>query len=182
MNTTVELHWSDLSSCYTVDSLTYDHRGVYLWGFDIEAAFIPYYVGIAENVQVRFSQHISSILSGAYTIYHKNSLKDFISYKEQNASAKNLNGKVYQPLVPDSLIPFIRDRELLRPHIDFMLDHLRFSAAKVDSTVNLKSLEKACIMKLGKKNLANTRGGICIDLSLSFKGDPTVIALFLTNQ
>lgn len=182
MTPTVELNWSDLAPFDSVDRRTYQHRGVYLWGFEIAGVFMPYYVGIAENVQYRFSQHLSSILSGSYTIYHKDSLKDFISHKDQKASAINPVGKVYQPMLPDSLVTFIRDRELLRPHVDFMLDSLRFSAAKVDDTVNLKELEKLCIMRIGKQKLANTRGGTCVDFVLSVTGDSLVTSLFLMNQ
>jgi hypothetical protein len=63
-----------------------------------------------------------------------------------------------------------------------MLDSLRFSAAKVPDTVNLKELEKSCIMRIGKESLANTRGGICTSMRLSMSGDAEVISLFLKGQ
>ncbi|PQJ09583.1 hypothetical protein CJD36_016725 [Flavipsychrobacter stenotrophus] len=178
MSTQLVLNWSDLAPYDQIGKSVCRHRGVYLWGFQINDGFVPYYVGIAENMRHRLGQHISAILSGAYTIYHKDSLSDFVSHKDKKVLGGYLTGKVYQPMLPDSLVTFIRDRELLRPHIDFMLDSLMFSTATVDSTINLKAAEKACIMSIGKKNLANSRGGIVTNLPLAVTGDTNVVALF----
>jgi hypothetical protein len=95
------------------------------------------------------------------------------------ALASSSVGKVYQPMLPDSLVTFIQERDTLRPHIDHMLDCLRFSTAKVDNTINLKTLEKVCISLVGKEKLANQRGGNVSVLQVSNIGDPVVAGLFI---
>jgi hypothetical protein len=73
----ITLNWTDLTS---ISDLGYHHRnesGVYVWGFTIDNVFIPYYLGIAENIIFRIHEHVNSIISGRYTIFHRNSLATF---------------------------------------------------------------------------------------------------------
>lgn len=149
-------------------------RGVYIWGFTIARKFVPYYVGIADNILVRIYQHIQSILSGAYTIYHYNSLADFKKFKREDARADQPSGKLYQPHLPERFKDFLDDRQLLQPHIDFMIDRFTFSYAIVEketaSDQELKEIEKICINQIGAENLANTRAGDAQNFSINHSG------------
>ena len=157
------LNWGDLKR---ISDLSYSDRkeaGIYVWGFTIENTFIPYYVGIADNISLRMFEHINSIISGRYTIFHCNSLANFKDFKNQDIQQDKTNGKVYIPKWPYNFKEFLDNRKELRPHIDFMVDTFTFSYAVVDrkyiSGQDLKEIEKICINQLGKENLCNTRAG-----------------------
>jgi hypothetical protein len=174
-NKKITLDWKSLSKLDTLnDSLK--KRGVYIWGFEINNKFIPYYVGIAENIYQRIIEHLSSIIDGRYTIYHQNSLEEFYNYQNLEVNSDWNSGKLYKPDWPGSFINFIKDKHKLQPHVDFMIDTLTFSYAESDN--ELKELEKSIINKIGKERLANTRSGKSDNLDLTHTGEKNICELF----
>lgn len=180
-NKNIELNWADLIN---ISALSYHDRneaGVYVWGFTINGAFFPYYIGIADNIIYRIHEHINSIISGRYTIFHKNSLHQFVQYKYQDVSPDKSRGKIYIPDWPYGFKTFLDNRKELQPHIDFMVDCFTFSYACINreliSRQDLKEIEKICINKLGKENLANTRSGHSEKFIIKHTGNS-----FLTNR
>jgi len=174
----ITLNWTDLT---TISDLTYHDRneaGVYIWGFTIDKVFIPYYVGIADNIIFRIHEHINSIISGRYTIFHRDYLAKFKDFKDQPVQADKTAGKIYVPDWPYGFKTFLDNRKELQPHIDFMVDTFTFSYAVVDrdlvSGQDLKDLEKICINQIGKENLANTRAGHCDKFIINHIGNLTV--------
>jgi hypothetical protein len=162
-----------------------NETGIYIWGFTINNTFVPYYVGIAENIALRISEHISSILSGKYIVFHSNSLAAFIEYKDQDVRPDKNAGKIYNPTWPRKYKDFLDSRKVLQPHIDFMVDTFTFSFATIDrelvSTQDLKEVEKICINQIGKENLINTRAGSSDKLTLNHIGSSIVTANFLKS-
>ena len=69
-------------------------RGVYLWGFSHNGAFIPYNVGKANNIHERALQHDAALVGGAYPVYHPDVLDEFHKYKNAQVTA---SGKLYSP-------------------------------------------------------------------------------------
>ena len=178
----ITLSWYDLTE---VSDLKYNDRkesGVYVWGFTIDNVFIPYYIGIADNIIFRIHEHINSLISGRYTIYHRNSLATFKEFKNQEIQADRTKGKIYTPNWPHEFKNFLDNRKELQPHIDFMVDSFTFSYAAVDreqiSTQDLKDIEKICINQIGKGNLANTRAGEIKRINLIHQGNIIVSEIF----
>ncbi len=155
----MELIWNEIKKIgdlnYSDDSV----RGVYVWGFRIENKFIPYYVGVSVNVEKRILEHMDSLISGKYTIYHKDYLKDFSKYGNKNGG----NEKQFEPKWPSNFLDFLKQRKTLNEHIDFMIDVSEYSYATVDENEiannGLKEIEKYVISLFGVENLANSRGG-----------------------
>ena len=173
------LNWTEFTR---ISDLTYHDRndaGVYVWGFTIDKVFVPYYVGIADNIIFRIHEHINSIIGGRYTIFHKNSLADFQLFKDQGVQADKSKGKIYIPDWPNKYKTFLENRKELQPHIDFMVDTFTFSFAVVDreqiSKQDLKDIEKICINQIGKDNLANTRAGNSDKFLINHIGKVTII-------
>lgn len=174
---TITLNWTDPKS---ISDLAYPGRseaGVYVWGFTIDNVFIPYYVGIADNLLLRIQEHISSILSGRYTIFHRDSLANFKNFKDQDVQKDKSKGKIYSPNWPHNYKSFLDGRKELQPHIDFMIDAFSFFYAVVNrelvSGQELKHIEKTCINHIGKENLANTRAGYSDKFIVSHIGNTT---------
>lgn len=180
----ISLHWSDF---IRISNLKYDNQyeaGVYVWGFTIGKDFIPYYIGIADNLILRIHEHINSIIGGRYTIYHSSSLAEFKNYKDHEAGSI---GKIYHPDWPYGYKYFIENRKNMQPHIDFMVDSFTFSFASIERQNgywdDLKNIEKICINQIGKENLANTRAGICESLCITHKGNEFLVSKFkATNR
>lgn len=172
------LNWTDLTS---ISDLTYHDQnkaGVYIWGFTIDKDFIPYYVGIAENIIFRIHEHINFIIGGRYTIYHRDSLARFKEFKNQEIQADKSKGRIYIPDWPYGYKNFLDNRKELQPHIKFMIDTFTFTFAVVDREIiswqDLKEIEKTCIKQIGKENLENTRGGRSDKYLIKHTGNPTV--------
>lgn len=176
---TITLEWSDFERISNLNYQDLYGAGIYVWGFTIEGEFIPYYIGIADNLILRIHEHINSIIGGRYTIYHSSSLAEFKAYKEQAAGTI---GKIYHPDWPYGYKYFIENRKCLQPHIDFMVDSFTFSFASIerqnDYWNNLKKIEKICINQLGKENLANTRAGKCDSISITHEGNELLTGKF----
>lgn len=160
MKETYTLNWSNPIS---INELTYKEpvkKGVYIWGFKIEDNFIPYYVGEAIDIEKRIQEHVCNLLSGRYTIYHKEKLKNFYQFKNTLTSESD---KVYQPNWPSNYHTFISGYEKLKEHIDYMVNTFHFIYAEIINETaakfELKLLERECIFKIGKDKLANKRGG-----------------------
>lgn len=181
------LTWTDPKR---ISDLTYHDRnepGVYVWGFTIDNVFIPYYVGIADNIIFRIHEHINSIISGRYTIFHRNSLATFKNFKDQDVQQDKTKGKIYIPDWPYGFKNFLDNRKELQPHIDFMVDTFTFSYAVVDrdkvSGQDLKDIEKICINQIGKENLANTRAGHSDKFIINHIGNLTITEIIkATNR
>jgi predicted GIY-YIG superfamily endonuclease len=176
------LDWKDFTG---ISDLTYNNRndsGVYVWGFTIDNVFIPYYVGIANDIIFRIQEHINSIISGRYTIFHRNSLVAFYRFKDEPVQTNMEKGKIYIPDWPYGFKHFLDRRKELEPHIDFMVDTFTFSYAVVDSEIvsgkDLKDIEKICINQIGKENLANTRAGYSDKFILNHIGNQTITRIF----
>ena len=92
----IELNWIDLTPINNIKNSTNPKRGVYCWGFGIGKQFIPYYIGIADNIIHRIFEHYNSIVSGKYTLFHKNNLFHFSQFKDQKESNEE-KGKSYIP-------------------------------------------------------------------------------------
>ena len=177
MEDTLTLEWTNLIH---TSELTYNkpHKsGVYIWGFTIDNVFIPYYVGIANDIIFRIQEHISFIMTGRYNIFHKDSLASFKNYKVNKDENKN-EGMIYKSTFPKDYKSFLKCRKELQPHLDFMVDTFTFSFALVNSETvsgqDLKEIEKICIEQIGMLNLANTRGGYSNKFSLTHTGNETV--------
>jgi len=172
----VILDWKELSNFRQLDLVKNSGRGVYIWGFRFESEFVPYYVGIAENIYLRLCEHMAALISGKYTIYHRDYLKVFAEHK------KNGEGQLFAPSWPENFTEFISNHEELLPHIKNMINRFEYSYSQVDQgntlNVTLKDIEKYCISKIGKDNLANTRGGKFKSLNVTHFGCSEITRLF----
>jgi hypothetical protein len=176
----VNLSWISLRS--STDLIPTEIKyGVYLWGFTIQNQFMPYYVGIAENIESRLCQHINSILSGQYTIFHKDSLLNFTKYKGQKADDTYSNGIVFVPNWPVNFQEFLTKRKKLQEHIDFMVDNFTYTYAVLDKLyfekVALREIEKKCIEQIEIGRLINTRCGKSKYI-VTHSGDKIAVELF----
>jgi len=172
------LDWIDFCRISNLSSPPKTGAGVYVWGFTINNEFVPYYVGIAEDIVFRMFEHLNAIIGGKYTIYHKDSLVNFIAFKGVKESVDQKTGKLYTPDWPKSYYHFLANRKTLQLHIDFMVDAFTFSFALIDkesiSGADLKEIEKICIRQIGIDLLANTRGGHSDKFILEHGGNNTV--------
>jgi hypothetical protein len=178
---TIDLCWTDIISVSEIN-YTNEDQGIYIWGFEINKKFIPYYVGIAYNIQARITEHISSIIGGRYCIIHSENLKKFYNYKETENISEN-SGLLYIPNFPEGYNQFLRNKKRLQPHIDNMVEKMCFTySAFNDEKITKKDLElieKICIEKIGKEKLWNTRGGKSENIFInSITGDKRVVDLF----
>lgn len=156
------LNWTSPICIPAFSHIGKGERGVYLWGFTINENFVPYYVGIADDILLRINKHIRCILCGEYTIYHSISLANFNEFKHEPPKVDSGKGKLYEPDLPDGFHNFLCYRQLLQPHIDFMVNTFTFFYAAVNNEISgqdLKEIEKICINQIGKEKLANTRMG-----------------------
>lgn len=181
MNDKITLEWTELVKINDLGNLS-DYSGVYLWGFQIQDSFIPYYVGIADSVVYRITEHLNCLVGGKYTIYHKDYLSQFAKYKYEKVDPDLKSGKIYEPQWPNNYFEFIEKRACLDLHIVYMLDTFAFSYAPVQSNpgnINrLKEIEKGCINQIGLQNLANTRGGHSDLLVINHSGDLLISEIF----
>lgn len=174
MKNEITLHWEEKVTLKELKNpLKSDISGVYIWGFTIDSKFIPYYVGSSDTIFKRICEHVASIMTGKYTMYHKDSLADFSKYKSEGVS-NNEKGKVYCPNWPESFVDFLAQREELQPHIDFMIDNFSCTYAKVESKEYLKNVEGQCISAIGKANLCNDRQPNPGDVLLCHEGNSTI--------
>lgn len=176
---TITLEWTEFTNSSTLpDNNNTTEYGVYIWGFCIKNEFIPYYVGIADNIIFRIYQHLNSLIGGLYTIYHKDSLVNFKEFKKQDVNQDKSFGKIYSPNWPKEYKSFITERKTLQKHIDFMVDSFSFSYATVDKSIikkiELQEIEKICINQIGKENLQNTRSGDSSGFEIEHLGNKTI--------
>lgn len=176
-----EFIWSELKTIKELDYSLAASPGVYIWGFSISSQFIPYYVGIAQNIGRRIIKHSICITSGEYTIFDKAYLHEY--YKSKKNRVIGTGAILYEPKWPESYIKFIQEKEKLQPHIDFMIDSFTFSFAKTpEATGNdLKVFEKYFINKIGIDKLINTRAGNCGEITVTNKGCFQLIELLNSN-
>lgn len=178
----IKLHWSDFIRPVDMQMDAPAKYGIYLWGFMLSGQFTPYYVGIADHIFNRMAQHLAAILSGQYTLYHREVLAQFAQYSNAEVVPVNQKGKIYSPNWPKAYPAFLKQRQALHPHIDAMVDSLVFSYAELDpnrvSKTHLKEIEKACIAQIGKERLANTRGGESEILVLDHSAHKMVLDCF----
>jgi len=186
MDKNLVLNWSDFIN---ITDLTYNEKGeggVYLWGFTIENTFVPYYIGITDNIIYRIHEHLNLIIGGRYTIYHHDSLVNFKGFKKQGVQEDKSQGIIYSPDWPKGYKHFIDIRKMLQPHIDYMIDRFTFSFAKVDqqqiTSNNLEDIEKICIAQIGIENLANQRGGYSDKFIIQHIGNPNITKLVKSNS
>jgi hypothetical protein len=170
------LEWSNFIPISELNDYNEKNAGVYVWGFTIGTEFIPYYVGVADNIIYRIYQHINSIIGGLYTIYHRDSLADFKDIKNQPVQIDMNKGKIYDPNWPNGYKEFLDKWEALQPHIKFMIDTFTFSFAVTSfSGEDLKEIEKCCINDIGKERLSNTRAGRCQKFLIQHSGNTSFI-------
>ncbi len=177
----IELKWTELIAIKNIENTINPNRGVYCWGFQKNNQFMPYYIGIAENITYRIYEHLNAIIGGKYTLFHEDSLFNFTIHKNEKMTNKKV-GKVYIPDWPRGYENFIKNRDNLKRHIDYMIDHFAFSYAIVNETDCIKKdlgeIEKKCIEDIGKENLINTRGGNSEKFIIEHKGDNNLIQFF----
>jgi hypothetical protein len=182
----IKLYWSDLIRPVDMQMDAPAKYGIYLWGFMLSRQFTPYYVGIADHIFNRMAQHLAAILSGQYTLYHREVLAQFAQYSNAEVVPVDQKGKIYSPNWPKAYPAFLQQRQALQPHIDAMVDSLVFSYAELNpqrvSKTHLKEIEKACIAQIGKERLANTRGGESESLLLDHAGDKMVLDCFSPSK
>ena len=175
----ITLEWKRLARVSEIEYPTEKKYGIYLWGFTIENEFLPYYVGIVDDIFSRIMEHINFIIGGKYTVYHSDSLINFTEFKNQETNIEKTGGKLYSPNWPRFYKTFIEIRKELQPHIDFMVDCFTFSYATVDqskiSKKDLKEIEKICINQIGKENLQNTKSGFSNRFNVNHCGDMKII-------
>jgi hypothetical protein len=168
----MKIEWSAVTKLGGENQGEYTGRGVYIWGFMLADSFLPYYVGIAQNVHYRVIQHLNSLLGGRYTIYHKDSLSKFRDHKSGKGDIKANVGMLYLPDWPRNYLQFVFNRKLLQPHIDFMVDNFAYSYAKVEDQTQLRNIEKLCINRIGIENLGNSKAGTTNDVTISHTDFP----------
>lgn len=180
MTEIINLIWTPLAPISNIKNPIVPNRGIYCWGFTIDNKFMPYYIGVAENISHRIFEHINSIIGGKYTLFHKNDLLNFAEYKNQKETSNK--GKLYTPDWPKGYKKFIVNRNGLKEHIDYMIDHFTFSYAVVNtadcSKKDLGEIEKICIEKIDKNNLINTRGGHSSRFKIVHAGDLNLTQFF----
>ncbi len=165
METIIKLEWKEPRNVLELNNLVKERlKGVYIWGFNIEY-FVPYYIGISNDIIYRLFEHLNNLIGGRYTIFHKNSLCNFAKYKNQGLQKDKTEGKIYIPDWPSSYIDFLnerKDKENFQDHLDFMIDNFAFSYAIPDDKTknNLEEIEKRCIYDIKIEKLANTKAGI----------------------
>lgn len=174
MTSPLELKWSGSLKISDIRNDEVFKRGVYLWGFTIDNHFIPYYIGISDNIHSRMIVHIENMLRGAYTIFHKDSLKslkeDNEIFKKYKAEAKKWeipekiaeSGIVYNPTDLSCRLWFIDNIANLNEHINYMVSTFSYTYALYENDVDditLKDIEKHLIDGIHKNNLWNTVGG-----------------------
>jgi hypothetical protein len=168
----MKLEWSPLIRVKErVELKDANKRGVYIWGFRIENEFIPYYVGIAIDIEKRIKEHLSFIISGKYSIYDKNDLKEFYKHEIK-----------FIPNWPNNFLDFLSRRRELLEDIDFMIDNFEFSFAEVKEKeypqVKLKEVEKYFIKLFEISCLANSRGGESEIENIEYVGDEEMVKIF----
>jgi len=177
----IKLEWTKLASTSEIEFPPEKKTGIYIWGFNLMNEFVPYYVGIADDVFSRIMQHLNSIIGGKYVIYHSDSLVKFREFKNKEIDIDKSRGKIYSPNWPKGYKTFIKDRKKLQPHIDFMVDCFTFSYATVDTTIiskkELMEIEKICINQIGKENLQNTKSGYSNRFIINNLGEKRVIEM-----
>lgn len=160
----MRLEWTSLAKIDTKDFLkdkTYE--GVYIWGFRIEGEYIPYYIGEAGNISKRILEHLSSLMSGHYTIYDKKHLKFFHKSEKKYGPVSNRS---------NNFLDFFIRRKELAEHIDFMLDTFEFSFAEVEGGKKSRlDVEKYLIGLFGTKFIANMKGGKSEIMNIENEGD-----------
>lgn len=109
------LKWSELISASEIENYNNSESGIYIWGFDIEEVFIPYYLGIADNVVFRIYEHLNLLIGGKYTIFHKDSLVNFKEFKAKEVDNSLTKGKIYSPNWPKEYQVFLDNRNSFNP-------------------------------------------------------------------
>lgn len=162
METTTNLTWTELQDVFKLNDFAKKHyKGVYIWGFDINP-FVPYYIGVSNNIIRRLFGHVNYLIGGKYTIFHKDSLININECKKQGLQKDKTKGIIYIPDWPTHYTEFIKDRKILNEHLDFMINSFTFSYAIVNDSISktdLEEIEKICIKKIGIENLGNKKSG-----------------------
>jgi hypothetical protein len=156
-------------------------KGVYIWGFILNSNFIPYYLGVAENIKYRLLEHVSSLMGGKYTIYKKDYLHKFYDFKDTKLN----DGIIYIPDWPFNYRYFLQEFKNLQPHLNYMVENFYYSFAELKDVERneLFIIEKICIDEIGKHKLHLFRGGIK-DSSYKIKvtGNPIITNLFKSTS
>ena len=185
-NNIIVLEWNELIKVSEDTIPDSNNYGVYLWGFTIDRNFIPYYIGIADDITKRIYEDIKAILGGLYTIYHRDDLAEFYQFKNKAVNPNKSCGKIYTPNWPKDYKTFIEERHLLQEHIDYMVDSFTFSYATVTPEEiprkDLKEIEKICIRQIGKDKLANTRSGLSNRFYIEHKGNSIITDIFTSKK
>jgi hypothetical protein len=189
LNRELTLKWCDLINISDLNYQDEIFAGIYIWGFTIDNVFVPYYMGISDNIIYRIHEHINSIIGGRYTILHSNSLakfREYKDYKDQNIQPEMSKGILYIPDWPYGFKYFLDNRKVLQPHIDFMVDTFTYSFATVDANIvskqDLKEIEKICFNQIGKETLVNKRSGFSEEFLITHTGSLTMSQKFKTTN
>lgn len=181
----VTLIWNDpvnvKSIKYTREDVDMYIRGIYIWGFRIQNSFIPYYIGITNDILYRIFEHVSSICAGKYCIQNKQLLNKFFEFKKDLESTNEC--LLYIPDWPYGFSEFISKYRIFQEHILYMVEQMEFSYATIDSKIDLKPIETNCIIQAGKEKLWNTRAGaLNTEYSITHKGNEEISRLFEINK
>jgi len=181
----ITLNWTAFQSISDLTLIDRNIAGIYVWGFKIDKAFIPYYVGIAYKIVSRMYGHVNSIIGGRYRVFHRDSLIDFKKYKDQYTQVDKSKGEIYLPNWPYGYQNFLIHRKDLQPHIDFMVETISFTYAILDrqefSNQDFKEIEKICINQIGKENLINERAGRSEKFEIKHIGNAEITDKFITT-
>jgi hypothetical protein len=176
------LEWTSFEN---IGNLNYSNNnlksGIYLWGFKFSNKFIPYYLGSSENIEYRLFEHVNSIISGKYTIFHKDDLHRFYNFKDDLQNDISKKGMIYRPDWPKNYNYFLNHRNELQSHIDFMVDNFVFSYSVIKENLEkteLKLIENKCINSIGMNLLINTRSGKSENIFLQHLGNQKIIEIF----
>ena len=153
------LNWTEIKPINEIE-YTKDHivKGVYIWGFKLDSKFIPYYLGIAEDIKLRLLEHVNSLLGGKYAIYNKDYLHEFYNHKSLKVSNEKI---IYIPNWPSGYHDFLQRFKELQPHLNYMVENLYYSFAELKDIERkgLYIIEKNCINEIDIKRLHLFRGG-----------------------
>ncbi len=94
MNVHVRLNWQVITNSCDLDDhsefLSQDCNGLYVWIWPGNPARI-FYIGETGNFSNRFTDHMSKMLGGEYTVFHMDKNDDFVEFAKKHYAGKTID-------------------------------------------------------------------------------------------
>jgi hypothetical protein len=143
------LNWIDIRHYKSLSDAD-KKAGIYIWGFNIKGRFVKYYVGKAQNVGWRLTEHITSVLTGNYRIYKKEHVENYLHHEP-----------IYKPGPIEGKVDFLQKRVgEWKTDIEYMAENFWFTYAEMslsDFKASGIDAEGCVIDTFGINNLINHR-------------------------